>query len=57
MKPKNIVIIGSDGKLGNFISNHLSENLKHHIINIDITNNKKQTDYECDIANEENLAA
>tara|TARA_A100001015_G_scaffold283400_1_gene348669 strand:- start:262 stop:1014 length:753 start_codon:yes stop_codon:yes gene_type:complete len=55
MKHKNIVIIGSDGKFGNFISKHLSENLNHHVINIDITNNKKQTDYICDITNEENV--
>ena len=40
MKSKNIAVIGSDGKLGNHISKYLSNNLKHNVINIDITNSK-----------------
>ena len=55
MKSKNIAIIGSNGKLGNHISKFLSNNLKHNVINIDITNSKNQSNYVCDITSEENV--
>ena len=54
MKHKIIVILGADGKLGNFISNTLKKN-GHKLINIDISDNKKEVDYVCDITNEKNL--
>ena len=54
MKHKTIVILGADGKLGNFISNTLKKN-GHKLINIDISDNKKEVDYVCDITNEKNL--
>lgn len=54
MKHKNIVLLGSDGKLGNFISKNLKKN-GHNIINIDISNHTKETDFICDITDEDSL--
>lgn len=51
MKKKNIVILGADGKVGSFISNHLKQ-LNHSVINSDLTNNSKKIEFICDLTKE-----